>query len=401
MSSSCSPGVAHTHALQRRRRAFQAGFFALFALAPAMNLLRFDLTEVQLWFLGQRWTLGIDAFRAGTITSTELALSLLLRGILPAVGLAVAFLAVAWHRGRLYCGWLCPHFSVVETLNAVMYRALGRFSLWDRHDEPTAVGAGDDSTRSRRTHDPATGDDSPRRRWWPVFALLSAGFAFLWAITLLTYLLPPARVWGHLLHGELTAGEARFLLAATTVFTLDFVFARHLFCRFGCAVGLFQSLAWMANPKAMVVGFARERGSDCRSCATAAAPAGNACDTVCPMRLRPRSVKRLMFSCTQCGRCLRECATAQQDDARGALLEWRVGVDALRESMRGRASSDGFALPSHAGSHGADDAPANRPASGGVVARAADRPAGRVLASAVAATRTAAPSPRRHEPEVA
>jgi ferredoxin-type protein NapH len=28
------------------------------------------------------------------------------------------------------------------------------------------------------------------------------------------------------------------------------MFARHLFCRFGCAVGLFQSLAWMANPKA-------------------------------------------------------------------------------------------------------------------------------------------------------
>jgi ferredoxin-type protein NapH len=34
------------------------------------------------------------------------------------------------------------------------------------------------------------------------------------------------------------------------VFTLEFALARHLFCRFGCAVGLFQSLAWMANPGA-------------------------------------------------------------------------------------------------------------------------------------------------------
>jgi hypothetical protein len=55
-----------TNTMQRRRLIFQLGFFALFLLSPALNLLRFDLTEAQLWVLGMRWSLGIDAFQAST-----------------------------------------------------------------------------------------------------------------------------------------------------------------------------------------------------------------------------------------------------------------------------------------------------------------------------------------------
>ena len=76
--------------LQRWRRGLQLGFFALFLLAPALNLLRFDLTETQLWVLGQRWTLGIDALLQGRATATETALSILLRGVLPVLVLAVS-----------------------------------------------------------------------------------------------------------------------------------------------------------------------------------------------------------------------------------------------------------------------------------------------------------------------
>ena len=60
--------------MQRRRLFFQLGFFALFLLAPSLNLLRFDLHEAQLWVLGQRWSLGIDAFRAGEITANQAAI---------------------------------------------------------------------------------------------------------------------------------------------------------------------------------------------------------------------------------------------------------------------------------------------------------------------------------------
>ena len=59
--------------LQRRRRWFQLSFFAVFLLAPALNLLRFDLTETQLWVLGFRWSLGIEAFMHGHASALETA----------------------------------------------------------------------------------------------------------------------------------------------------------------------------------------------------------------------------------------------------------------------------------------------------------------------------------------
>lgn len=305
------------HALQRRRLAFQLGFFALFLLAPALNLLRFDLHETQLWILGQRWSLGIDAFRAGEISANEAAMQIFARAFLPAILLVANFLAVAWRYGRLYCGWLCPHFTLVETLNTVLHRACGKLSVWERH-------------RTLRA------GVQPSARWWPVFFALCATFGFLWAITLLTYLLPPAEIWGGLLAGTLTPNQARFLIAGSVIFTLEFAFARHLFCRFGCAVGLFQSLVWMANPRGMVVAFDRRHARDCRTCATATYPQGAACDNGCPMRLHPRNIKRMMFSCVQCGQCLDSCAETRAAQGREPLLQWTIGAEAVRETLRQR-----------------------------------------------------------------
>ena len=303
--------------MQRRRLFFQLGFFALFLLAPALNLLRFDLNEAQLWFFGQRWSLGIDAFKAGEITAQQATLQIILRAFLPVIALAVAFLGVAYRYGRLYCGWLCPHFTLVETLNTALHRASGKLSLWDKH-------------RTKRAN------VEPSARWWPVFGTLCLVFGFLWAITLLTYLLPPMEIWSNLFAGSLTLNQARFLIVATAVFTCEFAFARHLFCRFGCAVGLFQSLAWMANPKSMVVAFDRDNARDCRSCSTAVHPDGSACDDGCPMRLNPRNIKRMMFSCVQCGQCLDSCEETQGMKGREPLLQWKVGADAVRETLRQR-----------------------------------------------------------------
>lgn len=313
--------AAAAHArLQRRRRLAQASFFALFLLAPALDLLRFDLHEAQLWVLGQRWTLGIDAFRRGEIDANAAAIGILVRGILPAVALVAAFLAVAWRYGRVYCGWLCPHFSLVEMLNGLLHRTIGRYSLWDGHATPVP---------GRRSD----------RRLWPLYVASCVFFGSLWGVTLATYLLPPAEIWGGLVTGTLTPNQARFVGIASAVFTLELLFARHLFCRFGCAVGLFQSLAWMANPRAMVVAFDRGRARDCRDCTTALAPGGAACDTACPMRLHPRNIKRMMFSCVQCGRCLQQCGQSHDAHGRTPNLQWAVGVDALRETLRQRRSA--------------------------------------------------------------
>ena len=290
--------------VQSRRLLWQMGFFILFVLAPVFNIFRYDLTQNHAIVLGMDWRLGLDEFIAGRITGLEVGVNILLRLFLPLFGGAAIFIAIAWRWGRLYCGWLCPHFSVVETINRLMRHATGKHSVWDKKVVPNK-----------------NPDGSPfnvDRRWWLVTAPLAAAFAFCWAVVFLTYLLPPAEIYSNLWNLTPTRNQAIFLTAATVVLTMEFLFARHLFCRFGCAVGMFQSLAWMGNKKAMVVGFERDRAADCATCYSA-------CDHVCPMRLKPRNIKRTMFTCTQCSQCISACATTQRDNPNGPLLQWVSG----------------------------------------------------------------------------
>jgi polyferredoxin len=307
-------------ALQRRRAWFQVGFFALFVLAPVLDILRIDLTRGHAILLGMDWTLGIDDFLAGRAGIGDAVGNLLWRGFLPLFGGAALLLWTAWRYGRLYCGWLCPHFSVVEVINGLMRRAIGRPSLWERRPLPAAQ---PDGSRLKTS----------RWYWIPTLAAVF-GFAFLWAVVLLTYLLPPAEVYGNLLSGDLTRNQGIFLLAATTALSVEFLLARHLFCRFACAVGLFQSLAWMGNDRAMVVGFDTRRARACHDC-------NNACDHACPMRLKPRTLKRKMFTCTECGECISACTQVQGGVPLDGLLRWVEG-EAARPVVTGRP------LPPHA-----------------------------------------------------
>lgn len=298
---------------QRYRLLAQAGFFILFLLAPVFDLFRLDLNLKHFFFLGMHWTLGLDDFVAGKIGPTQAALNIVLRGGLPILGTIALGLWISWKYGRLYCGWLCPHFSVVETINQLMHRAIGRPSLWDRHALPEKNANG-----SVTQKDP---------RYWLVLLPLVIIFAFLWAIALLTYLLPPEEIYGNLWHGTLTRNQSIFLGVGTLAFFVEFMFARHLFCRYACAIGLFQSLAWMGNRKAMVIGFDRHRAAECATC-------NAACNNVCPMRLRPRSIKRQMFTCTQCGQCADACSQVQADNPNGTLLKWVDNECALDKSAR-------------------------------------------------------------------
>ncbi|MDD5250699.1 MAG: 4Fe-4S binding protein [Rhodocyclaceae bacterium] len=292
--------------MQRRRVIWQIGFFVLFVLAPVFDVLRYDLTAGHAIVMGIDWRLGLDDFFAGRIDATQAGINILLRLFLPIVGGGAVFIAVAWRWGRLYCGWLCPHFSVVETINRLMRHASGKPSLWEKKALP-----------AKNPDGSAFAVDA---RWWLVTVPLAVAFAFLWAVVLITYLLPPAEIYGNLFHLAPTRNQAIFLGAGTVVLSIEFLFARHLFCRFGCAVGLFQSLAWMSNRDAMVIGFQRGRAADCSTCYQVNSMGAAACEAVCPMRLKPRTAKNQMFTCTQCAQCVAACATVQQ--GRGTLLEW-------------------------------------------------------------------------------
>jgi dissimilatory sulfite reductase (desulfoviridin) alpha/beta subunit len=83
----------------------------------------------------------------------------------------------------------------------------------------------------------------------------------------------------------------------------------------------------MANRRAMVVGFDRSRASECADC-------NAACDNACPMRLKPRTIKRQMAACTQCARCITACETVQADNPQGSLLQWVEGECAREVSER-------------------------------------------------------------------
>ncbi|WP_456412883.1 4Fe-4S binding protein [Thiolapillus sp.] len=299
--------------IQKQRLAWRTGFFLLFILAPVLDIFRFDLNQNHFILLTHPWTLGIDAFKSGQISALEMTLNMGLRFFLPlALVVGIGFW-VAWKWGRLYCGWLCPHFSVVETINYCMRRASGKLSLWDRETLPTDQADG--------THVPVN------KKWWWTTALAILGFSFVWAVVLITYLLPPKEIYSNLFHASLTRNQMLFIGVATILFVIEFTVARHLFCRFGCAAGLLQSLVWMGNKKALVVGFDRARSTQCVECDAS-------CEHACPMRLKPRSIKRKMFTCTQCMQCVEACEKVHEDDPRPPLLHMLSDQCALDVSLR-------------------------------------------------------------------
>ncbi len=294
--------------VQRRRLFWRTMFFVLFVSAPVLDLFRFDLTQGHFILFGQPWTLDIDA-----ADPWHSSINLIVRAFLPLALVLGVGAWVSWRYGRWYCGWLCPHFSVVEIINSLMRRASGKPTLWQRRSLPEVQSDGVEI--------------HPHKWMWLLVALAVLFFSVLWAVSLLSYLLPPLDVWANLLRGELTRNQFIFVGAASVLLTIEFTLARHLFCRFGCAVGLFQSLIWMGNHRALVVGFDRQRAAVCAGC-------DKSCEHACPMRLQPRQIKRKMFTCTQCQQCVKACENVNRLQGAPSLLQMVSGRCALDVSER-------------------------------------------------------------------
>ncbi|VAW99755.1 Type cbb3 cytochrome oxidase biogenesis protein CcoG, involved in Cu oxidation [hydrothermal vent metagenome] len=297
---------------QKIRQYTQTIFFILFIIAPIFNIFRFDLTLGNFILFGYNWTLGLEDVIAGQAPTSDAVFNIIVRAFLPLLVIVLVFGWTSWKYGRFYCGWLCPHFSVVETINALMRVASGKFSIWDKKSNLQKV---DGHVIKIKAY-----------YWILVYAAVVL-FALLWAVVFLTYLLPPKEIYFNLVTFNLTRNQILFIGVATLLLSIEFMFARHLFCRFGCAVGVFQSLIWMANKRAIVVSFDRNNALQCQDCF-------NACDNECPMRLNPRSIKRRMFNCTECGVCLHACAQVQETLNKNPVLRWRDGQSALQESDR-------------------------------------------------------------------
>lgn len=231
--------------------------------------------------------------------------------LLPFVLLGVTLALIARRWGRLYCGWLCPHYSVVEIINALMRRASGKLTLWSKKPVPQQQS---DGTAIQ-----------PNAWYWIPTVLAIVLFSLLWAVGTLSYILPPAELYSGLLHFDLDRRQLLGILIITFILVLDFTLARHLFCRYGCSVGILQSLFWMSNKRGLVLGFDRSRVAECVSCDAS-------CEIACPMALSPRSIKRKKFSCTQCMLCIEACERVQTPKAQPSLLKMLHKNCALNES---------------------------------------------------------------------
>ncbi|MBL3555503.1 MULTISPECIES: 4Fe-4S binding protein [Marinobacter] len=282
--------------LQQKRLLTRSAFFLLFLLAPVLNIFRYDLTETHFVLFGFPLSFNLELAWVTQSSPVEVAGQILFWFVLPITLLVPLVLWIAWKWGRIYCGWLCPHFSVVETINQLMTRITGRPTLYE------ALRKG---RRGKALH-------------WAGLTLACALIGFSWALAMLSYLLPPIPLYTDLVTGELAKYPAIFLAVATSLFTLDFLFARHLFCKYGCAFGVVQSIAWMANGRGKVVTFDARRAAACQDCT-------KACDEACPMRLPTRSHKRAKFTCTQCLQCVSACREVQKNNPEGSLLSWEPG----------------------------------------------------------------------------
>ena len=114
---------------QQKRLVWRSGFFMLFILAPVLDIFRFDLDKNHLMLLGQPWLLEID----DQSSASQLFWNMLLKFLLPLALFIGIGIVIVWKWGRLYCGWLCPHFSVVEAINGLMRRASAKPSIWEKN----------------------------------------------------------------------------------------------------------------------------------------------------------------------------------------------------------------------------------------------------------------------------
>ena len=290
---------------QQQGRVFaKVAFFALFLFAPLLNIFRFDLELGHFIIFGQAWTISIDSILHGGGDSVDAAIKIFSRVLIPGVAFVAITGLLIWKFGRIYCGWLCPHFSVVEMINDLMLKQLNRVTIWEKAP-------------------------IENKQLLPriIVAIPAIAMAFLWAASLATYMLNPVELLTDLVNFNLGFGASLFISVATIVFSADFIFARHLFCKYGCALGLFQSLIWMANNKAMVIKFDRSRAKLCRDCVHY--HKHKPCDQACPMRLPTQNMKRAKFTCTQCVQCVSACNSVQKDNPEGGLLSWVDGDEAI------------------------------------------------------------------------
>lgn len=264
----------------------QPMFWALMFLSPVLHLYQMDVINQRLIAWGHVFPLD---------TSTLFWLPIGFFGCV----LVIAVASTMW--GRLFCGWVCPHNTLVEWTKPI--RML--------------IGLGKKPFRLRQWE-----SKSPWRRG------LSVCLSLLWALAItylistlfLFYFVPVEWYVAQLQAGTMPAivwyGQGLMMMIG-----LFMIYAGYEFCKSACPYGLSQSLSAYLTAKWTPMEIRYKNNGDlsaCKSC--------TACQSACPVHIDPRNVENLVVGigegCFNCGDCIDACNTVRSAQKKPGLLRF-------------------------------------------------------------------------------
>jgi polyferredoxin len=272
-------GPARLHIL---RRITQFLFLLLILLLPVFDILRYDTVTKELFIFGKAWSLGLrDAISDGQlVSSTRVALTIILKAIIPWVIILSIFPLLGFFFGRLFCGWLCPEGFLFEFADYLNLKILGRRSLYrTAYNNPSV--------------------EASRRGLYIILAVLFyITVPPVIGVFLTGYFIAPATIWKEITTGNLSFGLKAGIAGVSIYLVITSIFVRHLFCKYVCAPGLMQMLFGWFSSRSLRVEFDRANISRCTDC--------RRCEQVCFMGVMPRAPQK-NINCVNCGECISAC----------------------------------------------------------------------------------------------
>lgn len=128
----------------------QSSFYLLFLSAPLLNIFRFDILDGHFIIFDHSWMFGLESSEFECLDSSHSVRNILLNFIFPVLIAIIVTGLSAWKYGRIYCSWLCPHFSVVESINRLMLKHLNRVTFWEKPSTTNTTNA--TNITSRQVH---------------------------------------------------------------------------------------------------------------------------------------------------------------------------------------------------------------------------------------------------------
>ncbi len=254
----------------------------LFFCAPALGLLRVDVVSQQVVYVGQAYP-----FSWWSLAPIPIGF----------YALVLAIAAVTWQKGRVFCGWVCPHNSLTEATRA--FRG--------------ALGIEPMPHNVQRVLNRAPAITVPVK-----IAVVLVGLGLCWglAVLLLHYVVDWPVILGDF-KGQPAHPAALLGQGLLTFIGLFALCMGHLFCKTTCPYGMAQSAMAFVQGKHPPMTIAYQGDADQQACGTC-----TGCLQICPVTIDPRAVDKVgeFKGCWNCGECIDACHTVKAPVGKQGIL---------------------------------------------------------------------------------